>query len=106
MIGVSRQAVSERVHRGTLLALAVGRGGYHFPLFQFGVGGRPLAGLSDVISAFHSEPRPVETNHTIAAWLVTPQAELEGSTPVALLRRGQAEAVRAAALRYTARLRR
>lgn len=106
IIGVSRQAIHERVQRGTLLALPASGGGYTFPLFQFGDNGRPLRRLSELIEIFLSDPPAVETTYTIASWLVTPQPELEGRTPIALLRDGDDEPVRVAARRYADRLRR
>lgn len=101
LLRCSRQAVNERVHRGTILALAA-PGGYAFPLFQFTGGGQPVPGISRVVKAFADA---VETPHTIAAWLVAPEPELDGKAPIELLRRGQADQAVTAAERYAERLR-
>jgi hypothetical protein len=98
----SKQAVNDRVRRGTLLAFRNEAGELVYPAFQFGPNGRPLAGLSAVIGAFKDA---IETPYTIAAWLVSPEAELDGSTPIEELRRGRRELVADVARHYAARLR-
>src|SRR5919201_553640 len=51
LLGCSRQAVSERVQRGTLLALPTREGQPTFPAFQFGAGGGLLPGLGELVRA-------------------------------------------------------
>lgn len=101
LLRCSRQAVNERVHRRTILALAA-PGGYVFPLFQFTGSGQPVPGISQVIRAFADA---VETPHTVAAWLVGPEPELEGEAPIELLKRGRTDEAVTAAERYAERLR-
>jgi hypothetical protein len=73
-----------------------------YPAFQFGPDGQPLRGISEVIGALGEA---VETPYTIAAWLVSPEVELEGSTPIEQLRLGRSELVSEVARHYAARLR-
>ncbi len=101
LLRCSRQAVNERVHRHTILALKAPTG-YVFPLFQFAGSGEPVAGISKVLRAFSDA---VGTPHTIAAWLVAPEPELGGKAPIETLKRGEADPVVAAAEHYAARLR-
>jgi hypothetical protein len=98
----SKQAVNDRARRGTLLALRTEAGEVVYPAFQFGPGGQPLRGISDVIGALKDV---VETPYTIAAWLVSPEAELDGSTPIEQLRLGRRDVVADVARDYAARLR-
>jgi hypothetical protein len=98
----TKQAVSDRVRRGTLLALRNEAGELVYPAFQFGPDGQPLRGIAGVVGALRDV---VETPYTIAAWLVAPEAELDGSTPIDELRHGRAKAVSEAAQHYAARLR-
>lgn len=110
LLGVSKQAVSQQVQTCSLFALPVGRRGYGFPHWQFGQNGEPLPGLPEVLRVFRHEPARsrwiVETPWTIAAWMVSHQAELDDRTPIELLHEGESEPVRLAALRYADRLRR
>ncbi|MEJ5888691.1 hypothetical protein WDZ16_09455 [Pseudokineococcus marinus] len=78
---VSKQAVSKR--RG-LLALTTGSGRVVYPTFQFS-GGSPLPGLDAVL---REVPEPLVSRWTQASWLVSPQPDLGGTTPVQLLREG------------------
>jgi hypothetical protein len=101
LLGCSRQAVNERVHRHTILALAAPTG-YAFPLFQFTGSGQTVPGISEVIRTLSDA---VEAPHTIAAWLVAPEPELGGEAPIEMLKRGEAEPAVTAAERYAERLR-
>jgi hypothetical protein len=98
----SKQAVSDRVRRGTLLALRNEAGELVYPAFQFGTDGQPLPGIADVIAALKDV---VETPYAIAAWLVSPEAELEGSTPIDQIRLGRSKLVSEVARHHAARLR-
>jgi hypothetical protein len=98
----SKRTVNDRVRRGTPLALRDEAGERVYPAFQFGPDGQPVPGIADVISALGDV---VETPHTIAAWLVSPEAELDGRTPIEELRHGRSELVSDAARHYAARLR-
>lgn len=89
-VPVSRQAVSKR--RG-LLALPTGSGRVIYPAFQFS-GAGPLPGLDAVLDAL---PAALASRWTVASWLVSPQVDLRGDSPVSLLTEGSAVAVLSAA---------
>lgn len=94
---VTKQAVSKR--RG-LLALTTGSGRVVYPRFQF-TGGGTLPGLAVVL---HEVPEQLVSRWTLASWLVSPQQELGGDSPVQLLREGSVEPVVAAARGWAAAL--
>jgi hypothetical protein len=76
--GVSRQAVSKR--KG-LLALTTGSGRVVYPAFQFR--DRLLApGLGEVLALL---PATVVSPWTVASWLISPEADLDGSRPIDVL---------------------
>jgi hypothetical protein len=102
LFGSTKQAVSDRVRRGTLLALRNDNGDLVYPAFQFGPDGQPLSGIAEVIAAFKGA---VDTRYTIASWLVSPEPELDGRTPIDQLRLGRRDAVTDAARHYAAGLR-
>lgn len=87
---VSKQAVSKR--RG-LLALTTGSGRVVYPSFQFD-SGSTLPGLEAVL---REVPEELVSRWTLASWLISAQAELDGEPPVRLLREGSVEPVVAAA---------
>lgn len=97
---ISRQAVHKR--RG-LLALTTGSGQVVYPAFQFD-GRRLVPGLSAVLDQL---PETVVSRWTVASWLVSPEAELDGARPIDVLRdqgtEGQA-AVLSAAQRWSSQL--
>lgn len=75
---ISRQAVHKR--RG-LLALTTGSGQVVYPAFQFD-GRRPTPGMAAVLAAL---PADVVSRWTVASWLMSPDAELEGERPIDVL---------------------
>lgn len=77
-LGISRQALHQRVARGRLLQVVTADGVHLYPLFQFD--GREIRrGLGDVLAQF----RDVDIDPwTIAAWLRSPEALLDGATPL------------------------
>jgi hypothetical protein len=94
--GVTKQAVSDRVHRGRLLALRLaadgsGRDRWAYPAWQF----RPavLRHLPAVLDAAGYDPERATTGWTIATWLVTPDEGL-GASPLQLLEAGHLPQVR------------
>ena len=83
---VSRQAVHKR--KG-LLALTTGSGQVVYPAFQFS--GRTLApGMDRVLEVLSAD---VVSRWTLASWLVSPDAELDGDRPIDVLFSGQPAAV-------------
>jgi hypothetical protein len=93
--GVSKQAVSQRVRSGRLLALRTESGRLVYPLWQFPDGGL-LDGLAEVLDAAGYDPQRKTTAWTLASWLCTEDAELGGS-PRALLAAGHVDEVLQAA---------
>ncbi len=99
--GVSKQAVSERVHRHRLLALRTGSGRLVYPAFQF-AGRAIIPGFGDVLSIV--APDDVESWFT-ASWLTTPDSALGGHSPVDTLKAGDLVGVKAAARELASSLR-
>ncbi len=97
LLGVSRQAVHK--NRG-ILVLKTGLGTLAYPTFQF-QGGKVLPGLRDVLAVL---PEGVVSRWSVAAWLITPDPEFDGRTPVDLLAEGQVVVVVGAARRWAAAL--
>lgn len=75
---ISRQAVHKR--RG-LLSLTTGSGQVVYPAFQFD-GQRPTPGMTAVL---HSLPEDLVSRWTVASWLMSADAELEGERPIDVL---------------------
>lgn len=75
---ISRQAVHKR--KG-LLALTTGDGRTVYPAFQFR-GRRPAPGLAEVLALL---PERLVSAWTVASWLRTPDADLDGQAPVDVL---------------------
>ena len=106
-LGVSRQALSKRVHGGSLVGLR-GRGTTYYPTWQFDLErGEVWPVVRHIIGAFIEEiggPDP----YMIAAWATTPQTEdLGGVTPAEWISKGAEdqpliEAARRAAGRLSA----
>ena len=93
LLGKSKQAVSADPR---LLKLVLRSGEVGYPVFQFD-GRRQLPGVRDVIGALAPV---VATPWTIASWLTSPSADLDGQTPVAALRAGRVDDVTVAADRF------
>lgn len=98
---VTKQAVSDRVQRHRILALQTGSGRLVYPAFQFD-GRRVVEGLGEVLAIV--VPDHVESWY-VASWLTTPDAALDGHTPIDQLRSGHGEAVLVAARDVAASLR-
>lgn len=83
LLGVSRQAVAQRVRSGSMLGLR-GPGTTLFPAWQFDTTKRAVR---PIVAALVGEFRSVEGVEawTIASWAMTPQTELRGHTPAELL---------------------
>jgi len=90
LLGISRQAVDKRRKVGTLIGLDLGRRGFAYPAWQVG-----LAGLGEVLAALDwLDP------WSQLAYMLTPNIWLDGKTPLALLRHGEAAPVVAAAAAF------
>jgi hypothetical protein len=93
--GVSKQAVSQRVRAGRLLALRTESGRLVYPLWQF-LDGEPVDGLAEVLDAAGYDSQSKTIAWTLASWLCTEDPELGGS-PRSLLAGGQIDEVLQAA---------
>ncbi|MBI9115671.1 hypothetical protein [Sanguibacter suaedae] len=84
MIGSSKAAVSDRVHRGTLIGALTRNGTMVYPAFQFE--GREMhPGIKSVLGAFK---RSGLDGWAIASWFTVPAEDLDGQTPAQWIRDG------------------
>ncbi len=98
-LGVSKQALADRVARRRLLAVMVD-GRVLYPARQF-AGRQLIPGLADTLAEFRDVP---VDGWAIAAWLTTPAAALTGATPLDwLTARRRVDAVRGLAAQHAAR---
>ncbi|HUN77845.1 MAG TPA: hypothetical protein VMU32_02895 [Solirubrobacteraceae bacterium] len=99
--GVSRQRVDELLRTRRLIGLRDDSGRRRFPAFQF-LDGRPLESLVD---AYWAVASAAVSEWTAAAWCVSPDEALEGSSPALWARTGQdAERLARVALQDATRL--
>lgn len=78
-LGITPQAVSERLRSDRLTAVRRGRE-WRFPAWQFGLDDT-LPGLSALVAAWPGTPV------TLSTWAVTPSPDLDGATPAETLAR-------------------
>jgi hypothetical protein len=71
---VSRQAITDRRKRRTLLGLRTADGAIVYPVFQFNEHNEVLPGLALILQCFDPE---VVDDWTVAGWLVAPQGSLD-----------------------------
>jgi hypothetical protein len=88
LLGVSKQAVSQRAERLSLLRLKTSDGFAIYPVFQFGEDGQPVRGLRMVLRCLASG---VDDPFTWAIWLNSPAGQ--GGTFAELLKQGRARDV-------------
>jgi hypothetical protein len=89
-LGITRQAVDKRRLNNKLIGIDLGRRGYAYPVWQI-----DLEGFDAVLSEL-AEYDP----WTQALFMLSANPWLEGETPLAVLRRGEFDAVLAAARLY------
>jgi hypothetical protein len=94
MIGISRQAVEKRRRAGRLVALATGRHGYRYPVWQFSDSGT-LPGLEEVLDVLTPHDEWMQT-----VFFVSRNPRLGHRAPLDLLKTGQLTAVLEAAQLY------
>lgn len=82
-LGITRQALHQRVKAHQLLAPVTGDGQRVYPAWQFTPDGRALPGLAAVMRVL----LPATDEWTAALWLTTPSERLRGETAVDVLRR-------------------
>jgi hypothetical protein len=101
-LGISRQALNERVKRGTIVGLP-GRGTTWFPTWQFDLvarSARPV--VVDVVDAFRRAMGESDL-YTVASWATTRQSMLDGLTPADWIGAGRDSARLIDAARRSAR---
>jgi hypothetical protein len=81
-LGVSRQALFDRVRRGTVLACRTADGHLLYPSLQFGRTGQVRAGVVEAVGAF---TRAGVDGWTVGVWLTTPSAVFDGHSAVDFL---------------------
>jgi len=96
LLHLTRQAIDKRRKRNKLIALPLGRRGYAYPLWQ-AQQGTVLPGLDMVLAELAEFD-----SWTQAGFLLNPNTWLDGSSPLAELRRGNIERVQFAAAAYAA----
>jgi hypothetical protein len=103
-LGVTRQALHDRVKRGTLLGLP-GRGVTWFPNWQFDLAARRARPVvAALLQVFRGMDRPLEPVE-IASWAQVPQPDLDDVAPADWVAEGRPdEAVVASARHSAARL--
>lgn len=89
LLGVSRQALAQRIQSRTLLGLR-GRGTTLYPTWQFDAERRAVRPIVAALLAEFRNAQGVEP-WTVASWATTPQTELRGNTPAELLMKGAPE---------------
>lgn len=92
VLGISRQAVDNRRKNGKLIGVSLGKRGYVYPAWQFGLG-ETLAGLDVVLAALGKG-----SAWSQLSFMLNGNSWLDGDSPLDRLRRGDVEAVRGAAL--------
>jgi hypothetical protein len=79
LLGVTRQAIDKRRNEGKLLALELGKRGYFYPSWQFG-----LIGIEKVLSVLKGRD-----SWERLSFFLNPSDLLEGRTPLEALRTGK-----------------
>lgn len=92
LLGISAQAVSNRIRRGELVAIREGRR-WLLPAWQFDPDSADpvLSGVGELLSAWPGGPV------ALSRWAITPSRDLDGRAPAVALRDGDVGAVVAAA---------
>jgi hypothetical protein len=98
-IEASRQAVHDRIKRGTLLAAKTPLGQYAIPRWQFEANGAVLDGLPETIRML-KECYSGYTPLTAFAFFLQPAPALDFKTPLSVLRSGEVQRVRNAAKKH------
>lgn len=89
----TRQSVHDWLKKGRIVGWQGARRGYVFPARQLDDRNRPLPGIDRVIPQFGD-------SYAGWVWLTTPWPSLDGTTPLALLGRGEVDRVTEAAQGY------
>ena len=78
-LGVSRQALADRVRRGTLLACRTSDGSLLYPILQFGRTGQVRPGVVDAVGILG---RAGADGWAVGVWLTTPSPAFDGDSAV------------------------
>jgi hypothetical protein len=82
LLGVSKQAIADRVERRSVISATTRQGRIVYPTFQF-AGHRIVPAISAIAQMFHAVP---VDGWAIASWFTTPAAGLAGCTPAQWMR--------------------
>lgn len=82
LLGISKQAVADRVRRGTLVAATTRQGRVVYPTWQF-AGSRVSPQISRIAAIFRDS---AADGWAIASWFTTAAGVLDGKTPLEWLR--------------------
>lgn len=85
-LGISRQALHQKVGRQAILACPLSDGGSVYPAWQFLTNGATIPHLADVLEALAAG---TDDAWMIALWMRAPNDELDGDRPSDWLRRGR-----------------
>jgi hypothetical protein len=94
MLGITRQAVDKRRQSKKLIAVPQGQRAFGYPACQFDSKGT-LRGLEDMLNALNAEDAWMQLT-----FLLSPNAELDDLSPLALLREGRSSIVSEVAARF------
>ena len=89
----SRQAVHDRLRKGTIVGGRAARRGYVFPTRQFDERNRPIKGVSEIVALLGDA-------YEGWMWLTTPSGALGGEEPLGRLAQGDRDRVVGAAHSY------
>lgn len=85
-LGISRQALHQKVARHAMLACPLDDGGLVYPVWQFLPSGAPIPGLTDALAALS---RGADDPWMAALWMRAPSDLLDGLRPSDWLRAGR-----------------
>ena len=94
-LGVSRQAVDKRRQAGKLIAIPQGQHRFVYPACQFGERGGTVEGLEEMLAQLGERDSWMQLT-----FLLSPNADLDGHSPLDLLRTGKRGLVVEAASRF------
>lgn len=80
----SDEAVRKAARLGQVIAIRDGRGGLHFPCWQFSAKGGVLPGLREIIGALRQQPHFEDLK--LVTFMLNPSARLGGRRPLDVLR--------------------
>ncbi len=84
-LGISRQALHQKLGRHQILACPLADGGSVYPAWQFLISGATIPSLADILSALATG---TDDPWMTALWMRAPNPDLDGDRPSEWLRRG------------------